>query len=439
MGKKKNKKGGGDTSSASEPAPAPSKKQSKKAKRAQKEEEERLRRAEREAAMNPPNSDDEPEEEAAAAKPKLSKKQKRELAIKKKRDAKKRDMDRRSKGSGEGLRLARDEVSDEEDEKDDGNPHRSTHGGMYFPTPGEEEDGSGNEEEPPAAAAAAQVDPAPAPAATFVPLIELTVEELSAWLQSVKLSVFVDAFAEDEYDGSMIDDPDFGADDIDELGIGKKPQKRKLLKKIQAARSNGVPIELFPERAAAVAPPAPPASAPAPPASAPAPAVTPAPAEAEAEAEVMQAFVEAATDAGAADDWVMVDGADELDALAEAADAADAAAEDGAGAAATKESADGEGGDEDEDGEKRELTKEERKAARKARRAEKNKGKLSNKEVGARATVRPLFPPPPLPPRVFHYRWSNRGYPHIAVAFERQRSCAVPLERRAHSISLAFE
>ena len=44
-----------------------------------------------------------------------------------------------------------------------------------------------------------------------------------------------------------------------------------------------------------------------------------------------------------------------------------------------------------------------------------------------------------LPSRDFHYRWSNRGYPHIAVAFERQRSCAVPLERRAHSISLAFE
>ena len=41
--------------------------------------------------------------------------------------------------------------------------------------------------------------------------------------------------------------------------------------------------------------------------------------------------------------------------------------------------------------------------------------------------------------RDFHYRWSNRGYPHIADAFERQRSCAVPLERRAHSISLAFE
>ena len=73
-------------------------------------------------------------------------------------------------------------------------------------------------------------------------LADLTVEALGAWLRDAHgpLGVFVDALAAEEYDGSMLDDGDFSADDVDDLGVGSEAERAALLVAIVAARAHGV-------------------------------------------------------------------------------------------------------------------------------------------------------------------------------------------------------
>jgi hypothetical protein len=73
-------------------------------------------------------------------------------------------------------------------------------------------------------------------------LADLTVEELGAWLRDAPgpLGVFVDALAAEEYDGSMLDDADFKAEDVDDLGAGSEEERAALLVAIVAARAHGV-------------------------------------------------------------------------------------------------------------------------------------------------------------------------------------------------------
>jgi hypothetical protein len=104
---------------------------------------------------------------------------------------------------------------------------------------------------PPAAPAAAPaVAAAAAPSAATAPLAldAMTVNEVGEWLTSIRLSVFVDKMAEDEYDGETLADDEFGMDDIVELEVGKKPHCKKLLKAIVAARKAGVDASLVPSR-----------------------------------------------------------------------------------------------------------------------------------------------------------------------------------------------
>ena len=79
-----------------------------------------------------------------------------------------------------------------------------------------------------------------------VPLFTLKVAEVSEWLISLELALFAAPFASDEYDGQILADEEFGMDDIDELTVGKKPHRRKLLKAIHRARELGVAVELVP-------------------------------------------------------------------------------------------------------------------------------------------------------------------------------------------------
>ena len=75
--------------------------------------------------------------------------------------------------------------------------------------------------------------------ASLIPLASLTVEQVSMFLNSHKLGVFVETFKENDVEGEMLEQDIKTLDDIDEFEVGKKIQRKKLLRVVDKCRKAG--------------------------------------------------------------------------------------------------------------------------------------------------------------------------------------------------------
>ena len=88
-------------------------------------------------------------------------------------------------------------------------------------------------------AAAAADAAAPLSAPSRIPLVALTVEQVSALLLCSLLAVFVVPFKEESVDGLMLNDVE-DTTDLDDFVPGRRIQKKKLLRIITEARASGI-------------------------------------------------------------------------------------------------------------------------------------------------------------------------------------------------------